>query len=105
MWCQAGQMDKETAMEVTCWHCRSVFNPRENGGRCPNCGHHPEAWLAKLRFAAVDFIGPGALFAYVFVRFNEDPIFSLLFVIGAMIWAIFIVYEDVTDWCRHRGFR
>ena len=85
-------------MEVTCWHCHAVFDPLVTGKRCPHCGHHPEAWLSKLRFAAVDFIGPAALIILVIANFREDPVFSALFVIGAAAWAIFIMYEDFTDW-------
>ena len=85
-------------MEVTCWHCRAVFNPETTGKRCPNCGHHPEAWLAKLRFAAVDFIGPAFLVGMAFYRFHEDVMFSTLFIIGSLVWTAFIFYEDISDW-------
>jgi hypothetical protein len=90
-------------MEVTCWHCRAVFDPTVIGKRCPYCGHHPEAWLAKFRFAAIDFIGPGALVALVVSNFKDDPAISAMFVIGAVVWAIFILYEDVSDWVPTSG--
>src|SRR6267143_2174211 len=85
-------------MEVTCWHCRAVFNPETTGKRCPNCGHHPEAWLAKLRFAAVDFIGPAFLVGMALYHFHEDVMFSTLFITGSLVWVGFILYEDISDW-------
>jgi hypothetical protein len=90
-------------MEVTCWHCRAVFDPTTTGKRCPYCGHHPEAWLAKLRFAAIDFIGPAGLVAVVVFNFKDDPAISAMFLFGAVVWAIFILYEDVSDWVPTSG--
>jgi len=90
-------------MELTCWHCRAVFDPEVTGKQCPNCGHYPEAWLAKLRFAAVDFIGPAFLVGMALYRFHEDVIFSTLFIMGSLVWAGFILYEDVSDWVPVTG--
>lgn len=85
-------------MELTCWHCRAVFNPETTVKRCPNCGRHPEVWLAKLRFAAVDFIGPAFLVGMALYQFHEDVMFSALFIIGSLVWVGFILYEDISDW-------
>jgi hypothetical protein len=85
-------------MEITCWRCYAVFDPEALGSRCPNCGHHPEAWMAKLRFAGIDFIGPAILLSVALFDFRNDVMFSVLFVIVSLVWVGFICYEDVDDW-------
>jgi hypothetical protein len=85
-------------MEITCWHCRAVFDPETAGKRCPNCGHHPDAWLAKLRFAASDFIGPVVLLGLALYNFRDDVVFSTLFAIGSLVWVGFIWYQDTEGW-------
>jgi hypothetical protein len=85
-------------MEVTCWHCCAVSNPETSGKRCPNCGHHPDAWLAKLRFAAGDFIGPIVLLFIGISQLQADRTFSLIFLGGSFLWAGFIYFQDTENW-------
>jgi hypothetical protein len=84
-------------MEVTCWHCRAIFDPDATGRRCPHCGRHSEAWLAKLRFAAIDFIGPIVLFGIGLFQLLDDLAFSIIFIVGSLIWAGFIYFQDTGD--------
>ena len=85
-------------MEVTCWHCRAVFDPDATGKRCPHCGRHCEAWLAKLRFVAIDFLGPIVLMGIGLSELRESPALFVLFVVGSLLWAGFIYFQDTGDW-------
>jgi hypothetical protein len=85
-------------MEVTCWRCRAIFDPEATGKRCPHCGCHSEAWLAKLRFAAIDFIGPITLLGLGLYQLRDDTAFSIMFLVGSLIWAGFIYFQDTGDW-------
>lgn len=85
-------------MEVTCWRCRAVFDPNATGKRCPHCGRHSEAWLAKLRFAAIDFIGPIALFSLGLFDLRDDPAGSTMLVVGSLAWAGFTYFQSTGDW-------
>ena len=85
-------------MEVTCWRCCAVYDPGTTGKRCPHCGRHSEAWLAKLHFAAIDFAGPGILVCVGLAELHDDPVFAALFIVGSLAWAGFVYFEDVGDW-------
>jgi hypothetical protein len=85
-------------MEITCWRCRAVFDPTVSAGRCPNCGHHPHGWMAKLSFAAGDFLGPIFLLGFALYHSRDDSWFTALFLIGALVWLVFICYQDIEDW-------
>jgi len=85
-------------MEVTCWHCRAVFDPDATGKRCPHCGRRSEAWLAKLRFAAIDFLGPIVLMGVGLAELRDAPALFVLFVVGSLLWAGFIYFQDTGDW-------
>ena len=85
-------------MESTCWRCHAIFNPEATGKRCPNCGSHSEAWLAKLRFAVIDFLGPIVLIGIGLEQLRDDPVFSVMFVVGSFVWAGFIYFQDAGDW-------
>jgi hypothetical protein len=54
--------------------------------------------MAKLGFAATDFIGPAFLLGVALFDFRDDVVFSVLFIIGSLVWVGFICYEDVDDW-------
>lgn len=85
-------------MEAACRRCRAIFDPDATGRRCPHCGRHSEAWLTRLRFAAIDFIGPIAVLAIGLFQLRDDPAFSIMFVVGSLIWAGFIYFQDTGDW-------
>lgn len=85
-------------MEVTCWHCHAVFDPDATGKRCPHCGRRSEAWLAKLRFAAIDFLGPLVLMGLGLSELRDAPGLFVLFVVGSLLWAGFIYFQDTGDW-------
>jgi hypothetical protein len=85
-------------VESTCWRCHAIFNPEATGKRCPNCGSHSQAWLAKLRFAAIDFIGPIVLIGVGLELLRDDPVFSVMFLVGSLVWAGVIYFQDTEDW-------
>jgi DNA-directed RNA polymerase subunit RPC12/RpoP len=85
-------------MEVTCWRCGAVYDPAATGRRCPHCGHHSESWLAKMRFAAIDFAGPVIILCLGLDQLRSDTVFSALFIVGSLGWAAFIYFQDIEDW-------
>lgn len=96
--CHSTTVYKSPSMELTCWHCSAIFNPEATGRRCPHCGYHSAAWLAKLRFAAADFIGPIALLVMGLYSLSDNPGFSALLMVGCLVWAGFIHFQDTGDW-------
>lgn len=85
-------------MESACWRCQAIFSPEATGKLCPNCGSHSDVWLAKLRFSAIDFIGPIALTGVGLEQMRADPVFSVIFVVSSFFWAGFIYFQNIGEW-------